>query len=131
MDTDKNYPLDVITRTLLSILLIVLILSVLVQANPGTRIPGRDYGFYVYIGDQILHGKLPYRDAWESKPPAIFYLNAVALWLGRGSRWGIWIVEFVSLLVASIFSYSAAKKLWGTPTTLGILMIWMISIPKK
>src|SRR6185503_20182226 len=57
---------------------IVLALSVLVQANPATRLPGRDNGFYLYIGEQIVHGKLPYRDAWESKPPAIFYLNALA-----------------------------------------------------
>ena len=98
----------------------------LVQANPGTRIPGRDYGFYAYIGNQILHGKLPYRDAWESKPPAIFYLNALALWVGRGSRWGIWIVELVSLWAAGLFSYVSAKKLWGTLPALGVLIFWMI-----
>jgi len=36
-----------ITRILLAMLLMLLVLTVLVQANPGTRIPGRDYGFYV------------------------------------------------------------------------------------
>ncbi len=93
-----------ITRILLAMLLMLLVLIVLVQANPGTRIPGRDYGFYVYIGDQIVHGKLPYRDAWESKPPAIFYVNAVGLWLGRGSRWGVWMIELIALLAAGVFS---------------------------
>jgi hypothetical protein len=33
-----------ITHILLAMLLMLLALAVLLQANPGTRIPGRDYG---------------------------------------------------------------------------------------
>ena len=114
-----------ISVILLAILLLVLVLIVLVQANPGTHLPGRDYGFYVYIGDQILHGRLPYRDAWESKPPAIFYLNAIGLWIGRGSRWGVWIIELIALLVAAAFSFLIMKKLWGIWPALGGLCLWL------
>jgi hypothetical protein len=52
-----------ITHILLAMLLMLLALAVLAQANPGTRIPGRDYDFYVYIGDQIIPGKLSYLEA--------------------------------------------------------------------
>ncbi len=52
-----------ITHILLAMPLMLRALTVLVQVNPGTRVPGRDYGFYVYIGDQIRHGKLPYLEA--------------------------------------------------------------------
>src|SRR5512141_2880099 len=76
----------------------LLALIVLVQANAGTRTLGRDQGFYVYIGDEIVHGRLPYADAWEGKPPAIFYLNALGIWLARGSRWGVWIIEVLFLV---------------------------------
>ncbi|HEY2982019.1 MAG TPA: hypothetical protein VGJ22_12620, partial [Anaerolineales bacterium] len=101
MQTDERISSAVTSsRILLGLLSILLALSVLVQANPATRLPGRDNGFYLYIGEEIVHGKLPYRDAWESKPPAIFYLNALALRLGRGSRWGIWTIEFAALLLA-------------------------------
>lgn len=117
-----------ITRILLATLLMLLILTVLVQANPGTRVPDRDYGFYVYIGDQIVHGKLPYLDAWESKPPAIFYVNAVGLWLGRGSRWGVWIIELVSLVVAAIISFNTLRKLWGIWPALAGLILWFIGL---
>jgi len=103
-------------------------LIVLTQTNPGTVIPNRDYGFYSYIGLQVLRGKLPYQDVWESKPPAIFYLNAAALSLGRGYRWGIWLVEFVFLLAAILFSYSLFKKLWGTPSALFGTAIWLIGM---
>ena len=114
-----------ISIILLATLLVVLVLIVLVQANPGTHVPHRDYGFYVYIGDQILHGRLPYRDAWESKPPAIFYLNTLGLWIGRGSRWGVWIIEFIALLVAAAFSFLSMKKLWGIWPALGGLFLWL------
>lgn len=103
----------------------VLALTVLVQANPGTGLPKRDSGIYIYIGEQILHGKLPYRDAWDHKPPAIFYLNAAALKIGRGTRWGVWLVEFAFLFAAIAVSYSLIKKLWGFwPAIFGIV-IWL------
>ena len=125
--TDEQQFTPVIT-ILLAVLLVVLVLMVLVQANPGTRLPGRDYGFYIYIGDQIIHGRLPYRDAWESKPPAIFYLNAIGLWIVQGSRWGIWLLEFISLLTAAILSLKVMKKLWGLWPALGGLLLWLIGL---
>lgn len=110
---------------LLIALFIVLALTVLVQTNPGTEIPTRDYGFYVYIGKQIAKGYLPYRDVWESKPPAIFYLNAFALRLGRGFRWGIWLVEFGFLFSAITASFYLIKKLWGIAPALFGIFIWL------
>ena len=32
---------------------------------------GADQGLYAYVGERILAGELPYRDAWDQKPPAI------------------------------------------------------------
>jgi hypothetical protein len=32
---------------------------------------GADQGLYAYVGDVIRSGGLPYRDAWDQKPPAI------------------------------------------------------------
>lgn len=103
----------------------ILTFTVLTQANPGTELPNRDYGFYAYIGKQIAKGQLPYRDVWESKPPAIFYLNAIALRIGRGSRWGIWLVEFLFLFAAITVSYLLLKKLWGTTPALFGVIIWL------
>jgi hypothetical protein len=110
---------------LLTLLFALLALTVLAQANPGTSLPNRDYGFYAYIGKQIAKGQLPYRDVWESKPPAIFYLNAFALRLGRGLRWGIWLVEFAFLFAAIAASFSLLKKLWGTAPALFGTFAWL------
>lgn len=110
---------------LLFILFALLALTVLTQANPGAELPNRDYGFYAYIGKQIVRGELPYRDVWESKPPAIFYLNAFALRLGRGLRWGIWLVEFVFLFFAIAASFHLLKKLWGIAPALFGIFVWL------
>src|SRR5215210_2652799 len=48
---------------------------------------GADQGLYAYAGSRILAGELPYRDAWDQKPPAIHYTYAVmrGLWPGDGA----------------------------------------------
>ena len=109
---------------LFALLAALLTLIVLGQSIPLRKTPARDYGFYVYIGDQILHGKLPYRDVWESKPPAIFYVDTLALILGRGTRWGIWAVEAFSLLAAIYLSFRLMNRLWGPWAALAGLLTW-------
>ena len=105
-------------------LLLVGALAVLAPANPAVRAPDRDSGFYLYIGDQILHGRLPYRDAWDHKPPAIYYLNAAGLWMGRGSRWGVWLLELAALLAAAGAAFRLMRRLWGAPPALlGLLLL--------
>jgi len=113
------------TTIILAVLFFILAITVLQQSNPGTELPNRDYGFYIYIGKQILKGKMPYKDAWDSKPPAIFYLNAFALGLGRGLRWGVWLVEFAFLFSAITASYSLIKKLWGIAPALFGIFVWV------
>lgn len=110
---------------LLAALFAILTLIVLTQANPGAEVPTRDYGAYAYIGKQIAKGYLPYRDVWESKPPGIFYLNAFALRLGRGLRWGIWLVEFAFLFSAIAASYHLMKKLWENAPALFGVFVWL------
>lgn len=37
---------------------------------------GGDQGLYWYIGQRIAHGEIPYRDAWDQKPPGIHFMYA-------------------------------------------------------
>ena len=59
---------------------------------------GADQGLYAYVGDRILAGELPYRDAWDQKPPAIHYTYAAMRALYRSQA----VVPLVDLVVASI-----------------------------
>jgi hypothetical protein len=47
---------------------------------PSLWLPlGRDHGVVLYIADLMLHGGAPYKDAWEIRPPGLFYIFAAAI----------------------------------------------------
>jgi hypothetical protein len=49
----------------------------------------RDEGEYAYIAQRLLAGEIPYRDAFDQKPPATFFVYAAALSLFGASVEGI------------------------------------------
>jgi hypothetical protein len=102
-----------IRNTLPYLFLALLTAFVLNLANPLFDKPSRDGGFFLYAGSQILQGKIPYLDVWDNKGPAIFYINALGLWLGGGSRWGVWAVEFLCIFGTFLTLYYALSKRWG------------------
>lgn len=61
-------------RTLFWILFALLLL---VRAPSLVQPAGGDQGLYAYVGERILAGELPYRDAWDQKPPGIHYTYAL------------------------------------------------------
>ncbi|MBM3460192.1 MAG: hypothetical protein FJX77_16860, partial [Armatimonadetes bacterium] len=40
---------------------------------------GRDQATFAYMAQTILRGEMPYRDAWEVKPPGIYLLYSLVL----------------------------------------------------
>lgn len=92
-------------------------------ANPVFNKPSRDGGFFLYAGDQILDGKMPYTEVWDNKGPGIFYINALGLWLGGGSRWGVWVVEFLCIFGTFLILYRDLSKRWGVESALFGLML--------
>ncbi len=110
---------------LLALLLALAVLGVLRQANPLFNFPSLDNGYYLYIGQQIVAGKTPYVDMWESKPPGIFYVNALGLWLARGSRWGVWALELIALFGAAVISYLTLRKIYAFLPALFGTLVWL------
>ncbi len=65
---------------------------------------GRDQSIYALVGEGVLHGKMPYRDLWDFKPPGIFMVYALAQGLfGRGMV-AIRVLEVLGMLGA-VFGY--------------------------
>ncbi len=59
-------------------LLLALACVLLVVRLPSLVQPmGADQGLYAYVGDRILAGGIPYRDAWDQKPPAVHLTYAL------------------------------------------------------
>lgn len=60
-------------RVLLALACVLLVVRLPSLVQPM----GADQGLYAYVGERILAGGLPYRDAWDQKPPAIHFTYAM------------------------------------------------------
>jgi hypothetical protein len=98
-------------------------LAVLMADAPAFQpVPGRDSGGFLYIGQQMLHGQKLYADLFDIKPPFIFLVNALGLWLGSGSAWGVWALESVSLVAAVLLGFSLlSSTISAIPAVFGML----------
>ncbi len=68
-------------------------------------VPHRDSGIFLNVGANLLDGKMLYQETWDNKQPLLYVLNALGLWLGNGSVWGVWALELVLLLVMVFLGY--------------------------
>jgi 4-amino-4-deoxy-L-arabinose transferase-like glycosyltransferase len=74
---------------------------------------GADQGLYAYVGQSILRGEVPYRDAWDQKPPAVH--AAYALMYGLWSHESV--VASADLLLAVVVALLLVllgRRLTGT-----------------
>lgn len=90
-----------------------LVSMVLARANPYLTLPSADGGSFLYIGSRMLAGDELYIDVWDHKGPGIFFVNWLGLALVNNSRWGVWVIEFVSLYFGFLLGYWGVKKRWG------------------
>lgn len=82
---------------------------------------GRDQGLFYYVGREWLErSAIPYRDVWDHKPPLIYAVHALAIFVfGEGMR-SIRLVELllmpvVGWLAAGVASLESPKRsgMWG------------------
>lgn len=101
------------------VLITALAAFTLAYTSPAfTHITDIDSAIFQYAGRGILQGQLPYRDLYDHKPPAIFYLDALGLALGGGSRWGIWALEVLSLTAAGALCALYLRRFFGKVPTI-------------
>lgn len=93
----------------------VVLVCLLVLRVPSLVQPaGADQGLYAYVGTRILDGGLPYRDAWDQKPPAIHFIYAV--------MYGLWahesVVAVTDFVIAGLVAWMLVHlgaRLTGAP----------------
>jgi len=106
--------------------IIVVVLTIYIPIAPfKNNLPLRDSGVFLYVGSEILDGKILYRDVWDHKPPAIHFINAFGLLIANGSRWGVWSVEILILSVTGILSTVFLKRWFGNEISLLTTLIWL------
>lgn len=121
--------LRIINRIWDKLLVTIGVLCALLPTSPlNMPSPGRDSGVFLYIGWRILNGELPYRDIWDHKPPVIFYLNALGLAIADGSRWGVWIIEFIAVFFAAFIGFKLVKRSFGAGPAVMSLFLWLVTL---
>jgi Dolichyl-phosphate-mannose-protein mannosyltransferase len=72
-------------------------------ASPSIVYPfGRDQGVHFYVGRAWLHGGMPYRDAFDYKPPGIFALHAALIAAFGEEQWPVRIADVACVLAMGV-----------------------------
>ncbi|MGK3959606.1 glycosyltransferase family 39 protein [Sorangium sp. So ce118] len=74
---------------------------------------GRDQGIYAMVARAVLDGGMPYRDAFDFKPPGIFLIYALARALFGPAQWGIRALEVLGLVGMCFAMASLAGRAFG------------------
>jgi 4-amino-4-deoxy-L-arabinose transferase-like glycosyltransferase len=99
---------------------------ILFPISPSFReVPNRDSGVFLYAGQQILNGGLPYISVWDHKGPLIYYINAVGELITSHSWWGVWILEFFFIYLSVIIGFILLKHLFGFFSSLIGSISWL------
>ena len=69
-----------------------------------------DSGIFLYIGQRLAHGDVLYRDISDNKPPLIYWLNELGLWLTNGSPAGVFLLCLGAGILSFIILYYGLKE---------------------
>ena len=93
--------------------LIVLLVS-LVCAMSTLWLPlGRDHGIGLYIADVMLDGGAPYKDAWEIRPPGIFYFYAAAITAFGKNALALRLLDLLTHVLTALALFHLGRRLFG------------------
>jgi hypothetical protein len=94
----------------------------------------RDEGAFLTIAQEILHGRVPYRDAFDHKSPAIYYLLAGVLFLtSHLSLLAQIVVVRLVVLVANVVTAAGLGVLgrhwWRLEVGILAALLWLFALP--
>ena len=92
---------------------------------------GWDQGIMAWLGDTILRGGMPYRDAFDIKGPAAHYINALAQALFGHNLWGIRLLDLVGLTVSAWLLADVVRRHTdreAAPWAAAVFMLWFAGL---
>lgn len=105
----------------------VLIVSLLLRL-PGFALPlERDEGAYAYVAWNWLQGGLPYRDAFDHKPPLVYLLYMPPLLFGTPSALAIRVWATLLFLVDVALVFAIGRRVWGRAAGLLAALIFGVA----
>jgi hypothetical protein len=110
------------------LLFAILVIAFLSRSPYSVPVPLRDSGIFLNIGSDILHGKILYQQTWDNKQPLLYVINAIGLWLGHGSVWGVWGLELAMLLMVFYGSYRVIRSALAPWSTFAVIAIAFFAV---
>ena len=107
---------------------IVVVFLLVIALDSLVGMPGRDSGVFIYVGQGLLDGEIPYLDRWDHKGPLTYVLNAAG-WLVGGVP-GIWLLGALFLVGSAWLAFRMTKEAFGATAALGSLAIFLIFFPR-
>lgn len=105
----------------------VLILALLLRL-PGFALPlERDEGAYAYVAWSWLHGDLPYRDAFDHKPPLVYLLYMPPLLFGPPSALAIRAWATLLFLADVALVFAIGRRVWARAAGLLAALIFGVA----
>jgi 4-amino-4-deoxy-L-arabinose transferase-like glycosyltransferase len=93
-----------------TLVVVSLLLGGTMLAYPRTSL---DNSTYTYVAQTILHGGMPYHDAWDVKGPAIFYAYAVQLLLFGKSSVALQVMDLLWQLATAFVAFAIGRRASG------------------
>ncbi len=94
------------------LLLALLLVVVCLIASPVLTYPlGRDQGEFATIGRGIINGRVPYTELWNPKPPAVFYVYALAMRLLGQTAMALRAIDFLVVPICSACLFWIGRRL--------------------
>lgn len=93
----KTPPLSVLCAIMAAVIVPII---ALVQYIAWWRWDVVDDQMFAYFGWRIAHGASVYLDVWDNKPPGIYWINALGMWLANDSYAGVIAMCVLALLLA-------------------------------
>lgn len=111
-----------------AIVLTMLVLLVQIRWSPRFEQMRSDSGMFAYAGQRILEGDLPYRDVFDTKPPGVFYVDALALFVGGHTPWAIWALGLVWIIAAALVLFLTLRSAGGLLPALGATGVFVLTM---
>lgn len=91
----------------------------------------RDEGIFAWLGHVVAGGGIPYRDAWDTKGPAVFWVAALADRVAGGDLRGLRILDLAIALLAAAGLAALARTI-GSPRSAGyaalLYLLWLAGL---
>ena len=108
---------------------LALSIATLFRLFPGNhRLPNEDSSVFLYIGQRMTEGRVPYRDLFDHKGPLLYWIEYCGLRIMRGSFAGVWFLELMNMIATTALMIKLGRTLGTERSSIYLAVITCLGI---